>query len=53
MSCFWSRKDHEYRNRRRLTSSFVHCPPVTVWQYRSIPLQDPGNAIVPLKLMRG
>lgn len=22
-----------------------HCPPVTVWQYRSIPLQDPGNAV--------
>jgi hypothetical protein len=21
------------------------CPPITVWQYRSIPLQDPGNAI--------
>ena len=21
------------------------CPPVTVWQYRSIPLQDPGNAV--------
>jgi hypothetical protein len=21
------------------------CPPVTVWQYRSIPLQDPGNAL--------
>jgi hypothetical protein len=22
-----------------------HCPPITVWQYRSIPLQDPGNAV--------
>lgn len=22
-----------------------HCPPITVWQYRSIPLQDPGLAI--------
>ncbi|HEY6802016.1 MAG TPA: hypothetical protein VI306_00425 [Pyrinomonadaceae bacterium] len=22
-----------------------NCPPITVWQYRSIPLQDPGNAI--------
>jgi hypothetical protein len=21
------------------------CPPFTVWQYRSIPLQDPGNAV--------
>ena len=21
------------------------CPPVTVWQYRSIPLQEPGNAV--------
>ena len=21
------------------------CPPVTVWQYRSIPLQDPGNVV--------
>ena len=21
------------------------CPPITVWQYRSIPLQDPGNAV--------
>lgn len=22
-----------------------HCPPITVWQYRSIPLQDPGLAV--------
>ncbi|MGB9180557.1 MAG: hypothetical protein WCB68_15090 [Pyrinomonadaceae bacterium] len=22
-----------------------NCPPITVWQYRSIPLQDPGNAV--------
>jgi hypothetical protein len=21
------------------------CPPITVWQYRSIPLQDPGSAL--------
>lgn len=21
------------------------CPPITVWQYRSIPMQDPGNAV--------
>jgi hypothetical protein len=21
------------------------CPPVTVWQYRSVPLQDPGNVL--------
>src|SRR5216684_3826149 len=21
------------------------CPPITLWQYRSIPLQDPGNAV--------
>jgi hypothetical protein len=21
------------------------CPPVTVWQYRSVPMQDPGNAL--------
>ena len=21
------------------------CPPITVWQYRSIPLQEPGNAL--------
>jgi hypothetical protein len=23
-----------------------HCPPITVWQYRSVPLQSPGNAEV-------
>jgi hypothetical protein len=23
-----------------------HCLPITVWQYRSIPLQQPGNAVV-------
>jgi hypothetical protein len=22
-----------------------HCPPIIVWQYRSIPLQEPGNAV--------
>jgi hypothetical protein len=22
-----------------------HCPPITVWQYRSVPMQDPGNAV--------
>jgi hypothetical protein len=21
------------------------CPPITVWQYRSVPMQDPGNAV--------
>jgi hypothetical protein len=21
-----------------------HCPPITVWQYRSVPLESPGNA---------
>ncbi|HEX8139169.1 MAG TPA: hypothetical protein VF544_16515 [Pyrinomonadaceae bacterium] len=25
--------------------SAEHCPPITIWQYRSIPLQDPGNAV--------
>jgi hypothetical protein len=25
--------------------SAYKCPPITVWQYRSIPLQDPGNAV--------
>jgi hypothetical protein len=31
--------------RRGLELSAYECPPVTVWQYRSIPLQDPGNAV--------
>ena len=26
--------------------SVDHCPPITVWQYRSIPLQEPGNAVI-------
>jgi hypothetical protein len=30
---------------RGLEISADQCPPFTVWQYRSIPLQDPGNAI--------
>lgn len=30
---------------RGLELSPNECPPVTVWQYRSIPLQDPGNAV--------
>ena len=32
-----------FRRGRELSAS--ECPPVTVWQYRSIPLQDPGNAV--------
>ncbi|HLL69942.1 MAG TPA: hypothetical protein VK363_00835 [Pyrinomonadaceae bacterium] len=31
--------------RRGQELSAVDCPPITVWQYRSIPLQDPGNAV--------
>ncbi|HEX3557603.1 MAG TPA: hypothetical protein VHU19_00245 [Pyrinomonadaceae bacterium] len=31
--------------RRGQELSAAHCPPITIWQYRSIPLQDPGNAI--------
>jgi hypothetical protein len=31
--------------RRGLELSADQCPPITVWQYRSIPLQDPGNAV--------
>jgi hypothetical protein len=31
--------------RRGLELSAVDCPPITVWQYRSIPLQDPGDAV--------
>ena len=31
--------------RRGLELSTYECPPITVWQYRSIPLQDPGNAV--------
>ena len=31
--------------RRGLELSTYDCPPITVWQYRSIPLQDPGNAV--------
>jgi hypothetical protein len=33
-----------YRRGVRLDRS--NCPPITVWQYRSIPLQAPGNAAV-------
>jgi hypothetical protein len=32
-----------YHRGRLLSRS--DCPPVTLWQYRSIPLQDPGNAV--------
>jgi len=28
------------------------CPPITVWQYRSIPLQDPGNAVAISKTLK-
>lgn len=31
--------------RRGLELSASECPPLTVWQYRSIPLQAPGNAV--------
>lgn len=31
--------------RRGLELSAYECPPLTVWQYRSIPLQAPGNAV--------
>jgi hypothetical protein len=31
--------------RRGLELSAYECPPITVWQYRSIPLQGPGNAV--------
>lgn len=31
--------------RRGLELSADECPPITVWQYRSIPLQDPGDAV--------
>lgn len=34
---------HVYRHGRELTPA--HCPPITVWQYRSIPLESPGNAV--------
>lgn len=30
-----------YRRGRELTAA--DCPPVTVWQYRSVPIQSPGN----------
>lgn len=33
-----------YRRGVRLDRS--NCPPITVWQYRSVPLQSPGNAAV-------
>jgi len=32
-----------FRHGRELSADL--CPPITVWQYRSIPLQDPGNAL--------
>ncbi|HEV7474177.1 MAG TPA: hypothetical protein VGN90_09010 [Pyrinomonadaceae bacterium] len=32
-----------YRHGRELSAEL--CPPITIWQYRSIPLQDPGNAV--------
>lgn len=31
--------------RRGQELSADRCPPVTVWQYQSIPLQEPGNAV--------
>ena len=31
--------------RRGLELSAYECPPINVWQYRSIPLQAPGNAV--------
>jgi hypothetical protein len=34
---------HVYRHGRELPTT--HCPPITVWQYRSIPLESPGNAV--------
>jgi hypothetical protein len=34
---------HVYRRGRELSSA--DCPPITVWQYRSIPLESPGNAV--------
>ena len=33
-----------YRRGRDLAAH--HCPPITVWQYRSVPLESPGNAEV-------
>jgi hypothetical protein len=30
-----------YHRRRELAAD--QCPPITVWQYRSVPLQSPGN----------
>jgi len=34
---------HVYSHGRELPPA--HCPPITVWQYRSIPLESPGNAL--------
>jgi hypothetical protein len=34
---------HVYRRGRELSAA--HCPAITVWQYRSIPLEAPGNAV--------
>lgn len=34
---------HVYRHGRELPTA--DCPPITVWQYRSIPLESPGNAV--------
>lgn len=34
---------HVYRRGRELSSA--DCPPITVWQYRSIPLESPGYAV--------
>jgi hypothetical protein len=33
-----------YRRGKRLSAA--DCPPITVWQYRSTPIQSPGNATV-------
>lgn len=35
--------------RRGLELSAYECPPITVWQYSSIPLQAPGNAVAILR----
>lgn len=33
-----------YHRGQALTAA--NCPPITVWQYRSVPLQSPGDAVV-------
>ncbi len=39
-----------FRGGEKLTAD--QCPPITVWQYRSIPLQDPGNAVAISKTLK-